>query len=96
MLTGGEHQRQTLLENFAPDQLAREFGGNAPTLRGYRERAILEYEYSSASPRPADVVAADAAPSEERDEREQRALKSLARCHDWYHSVKIPLRQTDW
>lgn len=96
MLCGGEDQRRTLLENFAPDQLVQEFGGRAPTLRGYRERAILEYEYSSASPRAVDAVLADAATSEELAEREERAQSSLARCHDWYSTVKSPLRQTQW
>jgi hypothetical protein len=96
VLCGGEDQRRTLLENFAPDQLVQEFGGRAPTLRGYRERAILEYEYSSASPRPVDAVLADAATSEELAEREERAQSSLARCHDWYSTVKSPLRQTQW
>ena len=96
VLCGGEDQRRTLLENFAPDQLAREFGGSAPSLRGYRERAILEYEYSSASPRSVDAVAASATTAEESTEREERAQNSLARCHDWYSTVKSALRQDVW
>jgi hypothetical protein len=96
VLCGGEDQRRALLENFAPDQLAREFGGSAPSLRGYRERAILEYEYSSASPRPAAAVAASAATVEELAEREERAQNSLARCHDWYSTIKSALRKNDW
>ena len=97
VLRGGEEQRLKLLEKFAPDQLAREFGGSAPSLRGYRERAILEYAHSSASPRPADsVAAAGAASSEELSEREERAQNSLERCHDWYITVKGALRQTKW
>ena len=90
VLAGGEAQRQALLERFAPDQLAQEFGGSAPTLLGYRERAILEYERTGAS-----------GPAEGDDEtlseqREQRAEEALGRCHDWYTGVKGALRQTEW
>jgi hypothetical protein len=90
VLTGGEAQRRALLERFAPDQLAQEFGGSAPSLLGYRERAILEYERTGAS---GPVEGDDEALSEE--ERELRAAEALGRCHDWYTGVKAALRQTE-
>lgn len=84
VLSGGEEQRAALLEMFEPSQLAAEFGGEAPSLLGYRERAILRYEREQ-------VVCGSS-----EQEREAAAQASVARCHAWYASVRPALDRTDW
>ena len=84
VLGGGEEQKAVLLEMFEPSQLAAEFGGDAPSLLGYRERAILWYERGQ--------VASEAG---ER-EREVAAEAAVARCHAWYARIRPALDRTDW